>query len=1552
MADSSSSNSSPNNPPTEMISPLSLAPNFSQLFKLEGPNYLGWVAQFQPILRANDLEGMVDGTDICPSQFVPNSDGSEQVPNPAYTSWQKRDQHLLSWIICSLSPPLVASMYGLKTSHQAWKSLAERYASQSRSHISQLKRQLQSLQQGNKTCSEYLNTAKQWADQLSAVGKPVEDDDLISFVISGLSPVYNSFVAAFSFHVHDRAMTFANFQAELLSHEVLLQSQEHHTLTPETGNFALYTNKQGSSNFSNQNSSNFRKTRFPPRFNPRSQHFTPRNNSGFSPRNNNGYPFPNQPGHFKNFNHGNPNQQANSSMTTNHTGNTNRTPNPPCQICGKNNHSALDCYHRMDYTYQGRHPPPQLAAMVAQVNADFETQDWLADSGANTHITAEVSNITNPQPFNGTETVGVGNGAGLNIKSFGSSILQCKTPHKSHFLLKDILHCPDASANLLSINKFCLDNNCWFALTGSSFTVKDNMTGEVLLQGPSENGLYPIPMHPKSLNKWKGLAAHLGVKTTDVVWHQRLGHPSVSVFLQLLRDQNLPLSSSVDKTRICESCQLGKSKQLPFCESTRVSTSPLELIHSDVWTSSISSLSGCKYYVLFVDDYSRFTWLYPLINKSDVYQCFVKFTLLVENLFSSKIKQLQTDNGGEYTSALFKQFLSQHGIFHRMTCPHTSQQNGIAERKHRHIMEMGLTLLAQSGLSPKHWVDSFMTAVFLINRLPSPVLKNESPFSKLFKKSPDYTILKTFGCLCYPLLRPYANHKLSFRSKPCIFIGYGGNQRGYRCLDPQTHKVYLSRHVVFNETQFPAKDMSLSQGSCKITASPGNSLVMIPSHLSSTLCVPTEPHQAPQPPSSPPSDQTHTRLNDHSSTESHSVSHPSIPPYHLEQASQSSTPSPHQPSPFTPAPRMITRSQTGHLKPKEFPGFKLFHHIKHPLVVFQANLLPPEPSTYKQAATKPEWRDAMSLEYNALLSNQTWTLCPRPSHHNIVRNKWVFKIKQKPDGSVDRFKARLVAKGFDQLSGIDYYETFSPVVKPATIRLVLALAVQFDWNIKQLDVSNAFLHGILTEEVYMEQPQGFVHPQYPDYVCKLNKALYGLKQAPRAWFTRLSQTLLDIGFIGSQVDPSLFTYHVESIHVYLLVYVDDIILTGNDSETLTTIINKLQADFAMKDLGSLTYFLGIQATRNTAGLHLRQSKYIIDLLDRTQMTHCKPHSAPCSAGSKMSKFDGEPLSNPTEFRHIVGALQYVTLTRPDIAYSVNQLCQHMHAPTSVHLTAAKRVLRYLKGSINLGLQYGKGSLTITSYCDSDWAGNPDDRRSTTGFGIFFGPNLISWSAKKQHVVSRSSTEAEYRSLSLATAEMFWIRMLLKELHISLSSPPTIWCDNLGALALASNPVFHARTKHIEVDVHFVREKVLNRDIQIHHLSTLEQVADIFTKGHTAARFCFLRNKLMVLPPMSLQGGVKSEPEGQPRNYANLTSTACQEIVPQQYIMQQPHTANPAQLETCSPAVHHTAVYTKCSSPTWFPTSTHNSTPCSSTSTHSSTPCSSFSSSLMAAHSAS
>jgi hypothetical protein len=296
----------------------------------------------------------------------------------------------------------------------------------------------------------------------------------------------------------------------------------------------------------------------------------------------------------------------------------------------------------------------------------------------------------------------------------------------------------------------------------------------------------------------------------------------------------------------------------------------------------------------------------------------------------------------------------------------------------------------------------------------------------------------------------YANHKLSFRSKPCILLGYAANQKGYCCLEPQSYKIYISRHVVFDETVIPAKDTLLSQGSCQITATPGNSLVMIPSHVpiehftSTTHLPPTPSHLTPALSTSLIAAETTNpdQLNLSATNDQSLISCSPLPASFTHTSSQANTPSP--PLPAAPSNRIITRSQIGHLKPQEFPGFKLFHVTKHPILTSLAPLISPAPSTFKQVVAKPEWMDAIAIEYNAFLSNQTWSLCPRPLHHNVVRNKWVYKIKQKADGSVERFKARLVAKGFDQQSGVDYYDTFSSVIKSATIRLVLALAVQFD----------------------------------------------------------------------------------------------------------------------------------------------------------------------------------------------------------------------------------------------------------------------------------------------------------------------------------------------------------------------------------------------------------------------------------------------------------------------------------------------------------------------------
>jgi len=492
-----------------------------------------------------------------------------------------------------------------------------------------------------------------------------------------------------------------------------------------------------------------------------------------------------------------------------------------------------------------------------------------------------------------------------------------------------------------------------------------------------------------------------------------------------------------------------------------------------------------------------------------------------------------------------------------------------------------------------------------------------------------------------------------------------------------------------------------------------------------------------------------------------------------------------------------------------------------------------EPYDLTEALQNKNWKEAMLSEYDALMKNKTWHLVPPQKGRNVIGCKWVYKIKRKSDGSLDRYKARLVAKGFKQRYGIDYEDTFSPVVKAATIRVILSLAVSCGWSLRQLDVHNAFFHGLLEEEVYMQQPPGFEDPKRPHYVCKLDKALYGLKQAPRAWYSRLSEKLLQLGFKASKADTSLFYFSKGVITIFVLVYVDDIIVASSTEQAASALLSDLKGEFALKDLGELHYFLGIEVTKVKGGIILSQDKYASDLLKKVGMAHCKPVNTPMVTHEKLSLHVGTLLgeNDATKYRSIVGALQYLTLTRPDISFAVNKVCQFLHAPTTVHWEAVKRILRYIKQCTSLGLKIHRSASTLVSgFSDADWAGCIDDRKSTGGFAIFLGGNLVSWSARKQPTVSRSSTEAEYKAIANATAEIMWIQILLREIGVKSPRAAKIWCDNLGATYLSSNPVFHARTKHIEVDYHFVRERVKNRLLEIDFVSSKDQVADGFTKA--------------------------------------------------------------------------------------------------------------------------
>ncbi|KAL4582707.1 hypothetical protein LXL04_007266 [Taraxacum kok-saghyz] len=1298
--------------------------------KLLTTNFPVWRRQAQSTLIGLGLDDFITGAIAPPSKTITDKDAVK--PNPAYTAWYRQDQVIFCAILGSCSDAIQPTIASASTAKEAWERLNTSYASTSRSRIISLKSKLAKNPKGNRPISEFLNEMRSIADELALVQSPIHEEDLLVYILSQLGDEYNSITAAIK--IHEQPISYPELFDKLVDFERTLKESE-----PTPVPMIATTNYSHKQQYRNQNRSSSDSSNRDDRFSSGNNTYNNRNNRSTQGRTNRSHLF--------------------------------------CQYCNIPGHETCECRKLAKFLKDNNiNVPNSPVANATGTKMSPNHQPWLVDSGASHHLTSDRSFLHSVSEYGGPDEIILGDGTNLSISHTGHTNIH--TSSRS-LTLPNVLCVPKLQKNLLSVGKLCRTNVVSVEFFPSHLFVKDLETGAPLTRGENINDVY-------YLNR-PTLSPQVNATTTvsALDWHHKLGHPSIRVFQQLCQQLGLKFDSLFSSNFHCQSCAINKSHKFPFGQNSFTATKPLQLIYSDVWGPVQKSIDGYLYYVVFVDYYSKYVWLYPIKRKSDVSKIFPQFKLLVEKFFQTPIISIFSDNGGDYQG--LASFLQSMGISHYTTPPHTPEQNGIAKRRHRHIVETGLELLHYAGLPLTYWSHAFQTAVHLINKLPTPVLNSKTPLSTLYGTNPNYTKLKTFG--------------------------------------QESNSNTLPSH----ETLPPSP-------------------VTPPEP---TLTIPPNPPVNPQSPST--------------NSPSPTATFPSPTP------SDSRAP----PSPSTSAtssPPLQPRSRKPN--PKYYNSTFVNHTTLHPLPVSL------EPTTYNQASKDSLWRQAMDSEYNALLQNHTWELVPS-NGHKPIGCRWVFRIKRNADGSIAKYKARLVAKCFLQQYGKDYFDTFSPVTKPVTIQTVLSIALSRGWSLSQLDINNAFLNGTLQEEVYMRhlcqvnskqlekksasflltllpirlQPPGYVNPQLLDHICRLKKSLYGLKQAPRAWYLALTSFFVESGFKKSLADASLFIYNHDNVTCYFLVYVYDIVLTGNNQEFLDKFVTNLSSKFSLKDLVHLNHFLGVEIISTKDGLFLSQHGHIRDLLTQHGMDGAKTVTTPLSPSPMLTSTDGTPPVDPTSYRQLVGSLQYLSFTRPDISFAVNKLSQFMNSPTQTHWQALKRLLRYLKGTLYHGLFLNRKSpLELHAFSDSDWGGVTTAGRSTTAYILYLGSNIISWKSTRQKSVSRSSTEAEYKALANAAAELSWVQNLLTELVIEVKQLPNMYCDNTGATYVCGNPIYHSRMKHIALDYHFVREKVAAGELKVMHVNSKDQLADVLTKPRSRAPFLHLRSKIGVSDGSSILRG--------------------------------------------------------------------------------------------------
>lgn len=1012
---------------------------------------------------------------------------------------------------------------------------------------------------------------------------------------------------------------------------------------------------------------------------------------------------------------------------------------------------------------------------------------WYLDSGATRHMSHARGCLSKLSSGYRTK-IYMADGSSIEEEGIGQALLKCVNNDGEEQVVRvdNLLFVPGLKANLLSISQL-LKNGLEVKFERNGATILKN--GKSVAVADVVNGLFKLRTRNQALISSTGGHGKYCLHQ----WHRRFGHRDFNVVKQVVRDNKLKLEKC-GINEVCECCLKSKMARQPFPnKAEKRTTEKLQLVHTDIMGPiNPPSVSGKRYVMNIIDDYTRFTKIYLLQNKSEAAKMIESYVREVETKYDKKPQVIRSDNGGEYTGHALMEFYRKEGITAQFTVPYSPPQNGVAERKNRSLTEMVRCLLDDAQLPRELWGEAIHAANFLQNRMPSNALPTgKSPFELWHGYTPNYQNLRVYGCRAWVQVPTEKRTKLDSTSKCMTFIGYSDERKGHRFWDPETRKTVISRDAIFLELDNGSKQ--LIECNNQINSS---SFVDIP--------VPADCEN---------SNDTDA-VNNSDTVQEESTSEHDEDTQQVEEEE--------------PPLRRSNRRNFGQIDP----------YLRENYILYGAQAVENEPRSFKDAIKRPDsiqWKIAMVEEIESMSRNNTWDLVDLPPGKNLVGSKWVYKMKTDTNGNPSRYRARLVAQGFSQKYGVDYDEVFAPVVQPTTIRLLLTMAGQKKYVVRHMDVKSAFLNGKLEEEIYMKQPPGFEDKNFPGKVCKLNKSLYGLKQAARVWNERLTSVLNNHGYRKSVEDECLFIRNTKNGDCFVLLHVDDILTLTPETSDAVTLEKHIGEVFDITVLGEVTQFLGMKVDRSNDGsFSLSQPAYIKKVIENFGMKDAKASKIPMDPGYMTEEDTSKKLPSNDDYRSLIGALLYLSVsTRPDIAVATSILGRKVSSPSERDWTEAKRVLRYLKGTLFTRLELKCNSSTaqrgIVAYSDADWAGDRTDCKSNSGNVVFFNGSLIDWSCRKQNSVSTSSTEAEYIALSEACKELLWIRRLVEEV-VSAKVPPVIVNeDNQSAIALVNGGKINRRSKHIETRFHFVRDLYANKIIDLRYCPTELMIADMMTK---------------------------------------------------------------------------------------------------------------------------